>query len=350
MNEQSDLGKRGRGVAPTLADVARTAGVSVSTAGRVLRDQGWPVEEGLKQRVLAAAAQLAYVPNVMARTLRGGAPAAVGLIVGNMLDPYYGEIAEIVTKHAEQMAGKMLVMVCNMQRDPALEIDYCRRLWEHRVAGLILAGGGFDQTTRHDELAELLARMERSGVTITTLSPRGLPSPEFSVDHEEVGRMAAQELIASNHRRVGVFIGAHETIVLGQRLRRATDTLDAAGVTYRIARPAPGSRGEEAIAEMFAADPGITGVIAASSLMSARVVGAVTATGRSVPQDVSVVGIGGAALAEWSPLKLTRIDLDLSACGRAALDHIATQVTGVEDHAPAPLQPRLVRGDSVRSL
>ena len=170
MNEQSDLGKRGRGVAPTLADVARTAGVSVSTAGRVLRDQGWPVEEGLKQRVLAAAAQLAYVPNVMARTLRGGAPAAVGLIVGNMLDPYYGEIAEIVTKHAEQMAGKMLVMVCNMQRDPALEIDYCRRLWEHRVAGLILAGGGFDQTTRHDELAELLARMERSGVTITTLN------------------------------------------------------------------------------------------------------------------------------------------------------------------------------------
>ena len=47
----------------------------------------------------------------------------------------------------------MLAMVCNMQRDPLLELKYCRQLWEHRVAGLILAGGGFDQVTHRDQLA-----------------------------------------------------------------------------------------------------------------------------------------------------------------------------------------------------
>ena len=81
---------------PTLADVARLAGVSVSTAGRVLRQQDWPVDQAMKERVLAAAAELSYVPNLMARTLRAGGPAMVGLVVGNMLDPYYGEIAEVV--------------------------------------------------------------------------------------------------------------------------------------------------------------------------------------------------------------------------------------------------------------
>src|SRR5580698_1780675 len=94
---------------PTLVDVAREAGVSVSTAGRVLRDGGWPVDAELKQRVLAAADRLSYVPNLMARTLRAGRPALVGLVVGNMLDPYYGEIAEAITRHAEA-SSTMLAM------------------------------------------------------------------------------------------------------------------------------------------------------------------------------------------------------------------------------------------------
>ncbi len=182
---EPQFGQRQR--SPTLADVASSAGVSVSTAGRVLRDEGWPVEESLKERVRVAADLLGYVPNVMARTLRAGAPAMVGLVIGNMLDPYYGEIAEAVTCHSEH-TSRMLTMVCNMQRDPRLELDYCRRLWEHRVAGLVLAGGGFDQFTHHDELAALVEKMERGGVVVATLSPRDLDVPSFHVDNTEVGR------------------------------------------------------------------------------------------------------------------------------------------------------------------
>ena len=108
--------------APTLVDVARAAGVSVSTAGRVMRDDGWPVDPEMRDRVRETAAQLGYVPNIAARTLRVGAPALVGLVAGNMLDPYYGEIAEAVTRHAEA-AHPMMAMVCNMQRDPAARAE-----------------------------------------------------------------------------------------------------------------------------------------------------------------------------------------------------------------------------------
>src|ERR1700735_1581040 len=151
---------------PTLVDVAREAGVSVSTAGRVLRDGDWPVDAELKERVLAAADRLSYVPNLLARTLRAGRPALVGLVAGNMLDPYYGEIAEAVTRHAEA-PHLMLAMVCNMQRAPLLELKYFRPSWEHRVAGLILAGGGFDQLTHRAELAAIIEQMKKSGVVVT---------------------------------------------------------------------------------------------------------------------------------------------------------------------------------------
>ncbi|MES2183759.1 MAG: LacI family DNA-binding transcriptional regulator [Pseudomonadota bacterium] len=341
-----------RGTATTLADVARSAGVSVSTAGRVLRDDGWPVEEALKRRVLAAAEELSYVRNAMARTLRGGAPALVGLVIGNMLDPYYGEIGEAVTRYSET-SNKMPVMVCNMQRDPKLELEYCKRLWEHRVAGLILAGGGFDQFTYREELATLLERMERSGVVVTTLSPRELaPAAGFHVDNVQVGRLAASELLVHGHRRLGLVVGPIHNRVLQQRVDGAMARCAEAGIECHLAEtdsfgPAWIAR---TVAQLFEAHPDITGIVAASGVTSLNATHAVTATGRSVPGDVSVIGVGGEAIAQWCIPEITRVDLALDVCGRAALDYIAARVNGATSTADFSLEPRIVSGGSVAAL
>lgn len=342
------LGRRQR--SPTLADVAAAAGVSVSTAGRVLRDEGWPVEESLKERVRVAADQLGYVPNVMARTLRAGAPALVGLVIGNMLDPYYGEIAEAVTCYSEQ-TSRMLTMVCNMQRDPRLELDYCRRLWEHRVAGLILAGGGFDQFTHYDELALLVDKLERGGVVVTTLSPRDLDVASFHMDNVDVGRRAARELTAHGHRDIGVLVGPIRNRVLRQRIEGIAEFCETIGIGFHLVETEFGpSWVAPAITQMFRDRPSITGIIAASGVTSINVVHAVTATGRSVPRDVSVVGIGGKAISEWGTPKVTRVDLALETCGKAALDYIAARVHGLPPPAAFSLIPEIVNGDSVAAV
>ena len=332
---------------PTLVDVANAAGVSVSTAGRVLQNQGWPVEEALKIRVLEAANRLAYVPNVMARTLRAGAPGLVGLVTGNMLDPYFGEIGEAVTRHAET-GSKMLVMVCNMQRNPRLELDYCRRLWEHRVAGLILSGGGFDQFTHRDELAALIESMERSGVVVTALTPRGIDIPTFCVDNERVGDLAAAEMLANGHRKFGILVGPIQSPVLKQRISGITRRFEEAGVQHHLVETGFGQKFiVPAIERMFAEHPDITGVIAASGTTSINAVHAVTMTGRSVPDEVSVIGMGGGALAQWTTPRLTRVDLALETCGRAALDYIAARVAGSILPADFTVAPEVVRGESV---
>ena len=151
-------GKSG-GQHSTLHDVAQAAGVSVSTAARVLRGSDYPVADELQQRVRAAAERLRYVPNLLAKRLRGGAHPSIGLIVGNMLDPYFGEIAQAVTVAAQRRS--LLAIVANMQRDPQLELGMIRELWEHRVNGLILAGGGFDQITHKNDLASILRQVRR---------------------------------------------------------------------------------------------------------------------------------------------------------------------------------------------
>jgi LacI family transcriptional regulator len=339
--------KFARSASPTLADVATAANVSVSTAGRVLRDQGWPVEAKLRERVLAAANEIGYVPNVMARSFRTGAPALVGLVTGNMLDPYYGEIGEAVTRYAES-TSKMLVMVCNMQRDPKLEIDYCRRLWEHRVAGLILTGGGFDQFTHSEEFAKLLAQMERGRVTVVTLTPRGIPLPTFCVDNDKAGAMAAEELIRRGHRRIGTIVGPIVNRSLQQRISGIKRRCEEAGVTHHLVETGFGEKWINAgIADMLAAHPDITGVLAASGTTSLKAVSAIRLTGRSVPEDISVVGIGGEAVAQWNTTRLTRVDLALETCGQAAMDYIASSVSGDAAQNEFHRDPAIVPGDTV---
>jgi LacI family transcriptional regulator len=334
---------------PTLVDVAREAGVSVSTAGRVLRDGSWPVDAELKERVLAAADRLSYVPNLMARTLRAGRPALVGLVVGNMLDPYYGEIAEAITRHAEA-SSTMLAMVCNMQRDPVLELKYCRQLWEHRVSGLILAGGGFDQITHHDKFVTILDQMTRNGVVVTTLSPRGIVAPVFSVDNEMVGKMAARELLEHGHRHIGIMVGRILNEVRKTRLHGMITAIREAGATCYVAEPEAEGEPDTSVDALLTKNPEITGIIASSNLISMGIIDGVRRTGRSVPDDISIVGIGNTRLAEWSMPKLTHVDLSLQACGHAALDFIAASVAGEPFDRNTIPPARLVRGGSVASL
>jgi LacI family transcriptional regulator len=102
-----------------------------------------------------------------------------------------------------------------------------------------------------------------------------------------------------------------------------------------------------AVAEFMDDYPGITGVVSSTHAISVGIINAVRRAGRIVPDEVSVVAIGNAKLAEWSMPRLTHIDLNLEQCGRAALDHIAAVVSGKPTRLWNSPLPQLVRGESV---
>lgn len=317
--------KRSR--APTLADVARRAGVSVSTTARVLRNDDYPVTPELSERVRDAAAEVGYVPNILARSLRGGTPTTIGLIVGDMLDPFYGEVAEVVTTRAET-EHSMVAIVCNMQRDPLLELKYCQQMWEHRVGGLILAGGGFDQWTHFDRFSDLIRQMIAAGVVVASLSPRGV-APAFCIDNEALGAGMAEALVSHGHRRIGILLGSANNEATQGRMRGAIGVLSRSGAGFHVVHSDYSAQsGAEAIAAMLEGSPGITGAMVGSDAMAVGVLNRLAEMGISVPDEFSVVGAGNTSMARWSSPRLTTFDLALTQCGSAALDFIAGRLQG----------------------
>jgi LacI family transcriptional regulator len=313
----------------TLRQVAAGANVSLSTAARVLRGDSYPVDPALRQRVEDSARALRYVPNVMARNLRRGTPTMIGLIVGNMLEPYYGEIAQAVTERAELSHGA-LAIVCNMQRDPLLELKYCRQLWEHRVAGLILSGGLFDQWSHGAELDALLRQMIGAGVLVATLSPRGPGMPLFSADNLQVGAAMAQHLLDRGHRDIGVLLGPPQSEVAQQRLRGAGRRLKAAKARFHVLHTDnPGADASIAAIQLATAHPDLTGYILGSDSMALAMLAALRALGRPEPAAGSIIGVGNT---RTLPQALATVDISLGACARAALDHIVAAV----GRSPAP--------------
>jgi LacI family transcriptional regulator len=215
------------------------------------------------------------------------------------------------------------------------------------VAGLILAGGGFDQLTYRDQLVAIIEQMTKSGVVVTLLSPRDLDAPQFCVDNRLVGEMAAAELIRHGHRCVGIAIGRVQNLVRRQRLEAMTAAFDAAGVRHTILEPTEPTAPETAISDLLAANRDITGLVASTHMISMGIINEILRVGLSVPGDISVVAIGNAKLLEWSTPRLTHVDLDLETCGRTALDFIAAHVSGATQQAPGNILPRLIIGDSV---
>ena len=126
-----------RGLA-SLADISRRAGVSIATASRVLNGSSHPVSEATRSRVLAAADELGYRPSELARALVKRTSRIVGLIVGDIVDPYFAEIARGVEDVAA--AAGHLTMVCNADRRPAAELAHLDVLRDYHAAGVDLRG------------------------------------------------------------------------------------------------------------------------------------------------------------------------------------------------------------------
>src|SRR5579859_5044734 len=139
----------------SISEVARKAGVSIATVSRVLNPvAGYPVAPNTRRRVVAAASALQYSPSALARALATRRSRMIGVLLGDIVDPYFAEIVRGIEFVARQ-AG-YLVVVCNTGRDPGIERRYVTALRDYRADAIILLGGDiFDQSTRRALVREL---------------------------------------------------------------------------------------------------------------------------------------------------------------------------------------------------
>lgn len=330
MNERDH---QGRNSVRTLVDVAAYAEVSVSTAGRVLRNASYPVSKELRARVLKAAEVVGYVPNLLARSLKGAQPTYIGLIVGNMQEPFFGGIAEAVTDEARALPG--IAIVANMQRDPKLELDLCGQLWEHRVRGLILAGGSYDQLEYFNPLQNLLSRMMAAGVVVTSLAERRLDVPTFAADNKKIGHLLALPLLKQGHTEIGLVFGSPKSIAAQQRVLGIRKALKGTRARVHLVNSdfELGSAGSVA-GKLLERYPGITALICGGDTLAAGVAHFLLEKGYAIPDTYSVVGIGDTVYSRLITPSLSTVDTNVAGCARAAVRYIAERLEGAEWNAP----------------
>lgn len=304
-----------------LVDVAKRAGVSIATASRSLSGSDG-VSETVADHVRSVAAELGYVANVHARTLAGGASSSIGLVVHEIGDPYFSEIASGVLRVAT--AQGLTVQICHTGRDPDIELGQIRALVAHRVGQIIVAGSGFvDPAVQARSKAELLA-FQRSGGRVTVIGRHQLPVDAVLPDNEAGGRSVAEHILSLGHRRIAVVAGPRELTTVADRLAGVAAALAAEDIgldeiqVLECAFTRDG--GKEAAERLLAGRSGVTAVIALNDAMAIGILSAFRAAGVEVPGRVSVAGFDDVAIAEDLSPSLTTVRLPMTEMGAMALE------------------------------
>jgi LacI family transcriptional regulator len=230
--------------APTLNDVARHANVSLATASRVINGSTREVGEALRERVLRSAGLLGYVPHGPAQALARAASSTVGVIVHDIADPYFTEIALGAMRVAEGQGR--LVTICNTFRDPGREVRYVALLHAQRVAAIVLAGSGHEDPQLDAELSGELALYRSGGGRFAMIGRHAIEGDCVLADNLGGATRLGAALIELGHRRIGLITGPPGLTSSHDRLRGINESLAAGGAPLAEDRVVEGDFGREA--------------------------------------------------------------------------------------------------------
>jgi DNA-binding LacI/PurR family transcriptional regulator len=325
----------------SVREVAAEAGVSVGTVSNVLNSPD-KVSAGTLSRVQAAIELLGFVRNDAARQLRAGRSRSIGLVVLDVGNPFFTDLARGAEDRAAQ-AG-LTVLLGNSDETVARESAYLDLFEEQRVHGVLITPLG--------ETAEQLTRLRRRG-TPTVLVDRQIEDRSFSsvaVDDVFGGQLAASHLIGLGRTRLA-FVGGQHTI------RQVTDRLEGArravaehpGVTLEVIETATlsvleGRSAGEAIRARPAGERP-DAVFAANDLLALGVLQAFSMLGEvRVPQDIALIGYDDIAFASAAVVPLSSIRQPSALIGSTAVELLLREAEAGADFVPEQIvfQPELV--------
>ncbi|KAE8762445.1 LacI family DNA-binding transcriptional regulator [Georgenia thermotolerans] len=328
----------------TVRDVAARAKVSLGTVSNVL-NRPEAVSPGTLQRVHEAIDALGFVPNDAARRLRTGRSRSVGLVVLDVGNPFFTDLARGAEAAVEAAGGTILLG--DSDHRPEREARYLDLFEEQRVRGVLVSP--VDGVSHLDELS--------ARGTPTVLVDRAADPARFcstSVDDVAGGRLAAGHLLEQGYRRLAFVGGPLRLRQMADRLRGAREAVAAAGGALEVvelAEPtAPHGRvaGADLAARPVAHRP--EAVLAGNDLIAAGVLQALMLDGVRVPEDVGVVGYDDTAPAQTAVVPLSSVRRPSELLGRTAVELLLEEAAGGEHrHRRVVFEPELVvRGSSVR--
>jgi LacI family transcriptional regulator len=308
-------------VAPRLQDVAHHAGVSLSTASRVLSGSRDRVSAILRERVLDAAAELHYVPNAHAQALVSASTSTVGVIVHDVSDPYFSEIVRGVLRVAND--HDLLVLICNTYRDPDRELQYVLALRAQRVRAVLLAGSGFVDSDVERRSTAALVGVEAAGGRVVLIGRHRAGVDSVLPDNVGGARLMGTHLMELGHRNIAVVAGPPHLTTIEDRLSGFRRALEEGGVDLPRSRVVETDftrdGGYEGTVRLLESAPETSAIFALNDAMAIGVLAALRDYGAAVPDDIAVVGFDDIPIARDLTPALTTVRLPMDVMGARAM-------------------------------
>lgn len=337
-------------MATTLGDIARKAGISVSTVSRVLNKKtaNSRISKETEKLVLKTAKELNYQPNQLARGLRLKRTHTLGLVVPDIANPFFACIIKSVQTVSHSLGYSLVV--CDTNEDLALEVEHANLLLSKGVDGLIVLPVG--------QKASHLESIIKTGVPLVVADRgfEGLRVNSVLVDNYHGAFEAVRYLIEQGHIHIAIILGLPDTLPTRERLRGYRDALCKHGCTPEedlIVGKDYGERTGYVMAKMLLSmkrPP--TAFFTTSDLITLGTLKAIAEEHLNIPQDISLVAFDDLEAAEYFRCPITAVAQPKEHIGEVAVKLLIDQMKSHEDYEPRKivLKPKLMLRDSVRSL
>lgn len=331
----------------SIVDVARRAGVSMSTAKRAVQNPEL-LKPGTLEKVRAAIEELDYEPDFRAGALRGGHTKIVGLIVGSIVEPFFAELARLISRRLHA-AGYSVAISENEYRSD-LELDSLRQLRRQRVSAVVVRPGYGGSTL------DYLEKMQADGTLIIEVDNSQADGRFSSVllDNEQAVRLGLQHLIGLGHRRIAA-IGTYDPIQQREERSRyfveimREHGLDVDPAFQQIILYTQEAAFDYTMSVMQLEKPP-TAIFAFNDTEAVGALQAIQALGLKVGQDVSLLTFDNYPWTSLTSPGIDALEQPVSSMGNAVSDMVISGLEGRGPEAPVHLRfpaELIKRGSSI---
>lgn len=327
----------------TIKDVARLAGVSVATVSRVINHSP-KASESSRQAVSSAMEQLQYHPNANARALAQQSTETIGLIVGDVSDPFFGAMVKAVDEVAGETGNFLLIG--NGYHNEQKERQAIEQLMRHRCAALVVHAKKIPD-------AELIGLMKQiPGMVLLNRLLPGFESRCIALDDRYGAWLATRHLIQQGHQSIAFICSTHNISDAEDRLRGYYDALREHNLPCNdrlVAFGEPDERGgEQAMTELLGRGKSFTAVTCYNDSMAAGALAVLSDNGIAVPEAISLIGFDDVLVSRYVRPRLTTIRYPIVTMAQQA----AALALALANGQPLPevtnmFSPTLVRRHSV---
>jgi LacI family transcriptional regulator len=322
----------------TLADVARLAGVSPSTASRALNGLGQFTPE-TRAAVLAAAEDLGFEPSPLARSLRTQRTHTIGFVVPDVSSPFYAAALQGAQRELEREGYRVMLM--DSEQDAPRELAALRTLLTHQVDGLLVSTTGISQ-----ESFETVLSVRRAPCVFLDTALEGAGDGVVLLDNHAGIKLLVRHLAEHGHRRIAVLAGPQRETSAIERLdafreEAAAQTVEAEQLV-RVCRWTHES-GKEQTLDLLALDPPPTAIVACSAELALGCLAACRERDVAVPEEMAVACFDDPYVAPLLEPPLTAIAYEPGELGRLAASLLLERIrSGDGDRSEVRVPVRLI--------